>query len=100
MAGRLKPYLIANDGPGIFSNSTDEFFSRLKQCSSEQSMIHCIRNAASYNNFKDQIYTSFYYVYLLPWLQIFPRKNFLFLRTEDMAKDTIGTLKHIFEFFS
>lgn len=100
-AGKLRPYLKANNGPGIFANTTDKFFSRLKQCSSGQSMIHCIRNAGkfpSYYNFKEQIYTSFYYVYLLPWLQIFPRKNFLFLRTEDMAKDTVGTLKRIFEF--
>ncbi|XP_065886903.1 carbohydrate sulfotransferase 15-like [Dysidea avara] len=100
-SGKLKPYLIANDGPSIFADSTDKFFSRLKQCSSSQSMIHCIRDAGkfhSYYNAKEQIYASFYYVYLLPWLQVFPRKNFLFIRTEDMAKDTVGVLKQVFKF--
>jgi len=101
LSGKLKPYLLANGGPDIFTNSTDTFFSRLKQCSNKQSMIHCIREAGkfkSYYNSKVQIYTSFYYVYLLPWLQIFPRKNFLFIRTEDMAKDTVGVLKQVFNF--
>ena len=71
-------------------------------------MLKCLREAhqiliitskifVTYLN-NEQLLTGFYYLYLLPWLQLFPRENFLFIRTEDMKKDTGKILQEIFQF--
>ena len=93
--------------PEIFIGDVQTFFKRLKLCDSKKSMLKCLREAQDFDNhFKDfrhmtkneQLLTGFYYLYLLPWLQVFPRENFLFIRTEDMKKDTGKTLQEIFQF--
>ena len=97
----LKEQLMQNNGPQLFSNDVQTFFDRLKHCSKSASMLTCIRAAKEFNHhfqWDEQLLTGFYYLYLLPWLQVFPRKNFLFIRNEDMRKDTGKVLKEIFEF--
>jgi len=85
------------------------FFERLQLCDSKKSMLKCLKEAKDFDNhFTDspkyqydshfQLITGFYYLYLLPWLQVFPRENFMFIRTEDMKKDTGKTLQEIFQF--
>ena len=94
--------------PEIFTEDVQTFFKRLKLCDKRKSMLNCLREAQNFDHhFKDyylfqqnpqQLLTGFYYLYLLPWLQVFPRKSFLFIRTEDMKKDTGKTLQEIFRF--
>ena len=93
--------------PEIFVKDVQTFFLRLKQCDKGQTMLKCLREAEHFeHHFKDlrhsrvnkQLLTGFYYLYLLPWLQVFPRENFLFIRTEDMKKDTGKALQEIFQF--
>ena len=96
-----------NLSPKIFSEDVHAFFERLKLCDNKKSMLRCLKEANNFgNHFTDfhgfpnssQLLTGFYYLYLLPWLQVFPRESFLFIRTEDMKKDTGKTLKEIFQF--
>jgi len=97
----LKERLMQNNGPQLFTNDVHTFFDRLKHCSKDASMLTCIRAAKEFNHhfqWDEQLLTGFYYLYLLPWLQVFPRKNFLFIRNEDMREDTGKVLKEIFEF--
>ena len=97
----LKKQLMQNNGPQLFTNDVHTFFDRLKHCSKDASMLTCIRAAKEFNHhfqWDEQFLTGFYYLYLLPWLQVFPRKNFLFIRNEDMREDTGKVLKEIFEF--
>ena len=93
----------------IFSKDVHTFFERLQLCDNKKSMLKCLKEAKDFDNhFTDspryprdshfQLITGFYYLYLLPWLQVFPRKNFMFVRTEDMKKDTGKTLQEIFQF--
>ena len=93
--------------PEIFAEDVQTFFKRLGSCDKRKSMLKCLREAQDFDNhFKDfrhlfkneQLLTGFYYLYLLPWLQLFPRENFLFIRTEDMKKDTGKILQEIFQF--
>ena len=93
--------------PEIFTKDVHAFFERLGSCDKRKSMLTCLREAQDFDNhFKDfrhllkneQLLTGFYYLYLLPWLQVFPRENFLFIRTEDMKKDTGKALQEIFQF--
>ena len=95
--------------PKIFSKDVHTFFERLKLCDHKKSMLKCLKEAKDFDNhFKDfhflsypdssQLLTGFYYLYILPWLQVFPRENFLFIRAEDMKKDTGKTLQEIFQF--
>ena len=93
--------------PNIFVKDVQTFFERLKQCDKGKTMLKCLRKAERFeHHFKDlrhsrvnkQLLTGFYYLYLLPWLQVFPRENFLFIRTEDMKKDTGKALQEIFKF--
>ena len=93
--------------PEIFTQDVHTFFRRLGSCDKRKSMLKCLREAQDFDNhFKDfrhlfkneQLLTGFYYLYLLPWLQVFPRENFLFIRTEGMKKETGKTLQEIFRF--
>ena len=94
--------------PEIFIEDIQTFFRRLELCDKRKSMSKCLREAQNFKNHirddaifaKDpqQLRANFYYLYLLPWLQVFPRENFLFIRTEDMKKDTVKTLQKTFQF--
>ncbi|XP_065907365.1 carbohydrate sulfotransferase 15-like [Dysidea avara] len=98
---KLKEKLIKNKGPQLFTEDVHTFFDRLKRCSKDVSMLTCIRAAKDFHHHferDDQLLTGFYHLYLLPWLQVFPRENFLFIRSEDMKEDTEKALKEIFEF--
>ena len=44
--------------------------------------------------------TGIYYIYLLKWMQFWPRENFLFLKTETMAKNPFSVLNDITKFLS
>ena len=63
-----------------------------------QDFKHHFRDGSAFVKDPQQLRTNFYYLYLLPWLQVFPRENFLFIRTEDMKKDTVKTLQETFQF--
>lgn len=39
-----------------------------------------------------------YAVYLKEWLAVFPRKHFLFMRTEDYKKDVRSHVLQVFQF--
>ena len=39
-----------------------------------------------------------YYVHILKWMQFFPRDNFLFIRTNELSKDTQGVLNRVMAF--
>ena len=109
-------YTFQNYGklnPNIFVEDIHKFFKRLNQCDKGKPMLYCLTEAGKFDHhFKDhhfkhlnhhahksgQLFPSFYYLYLLPWLQVFPRKNFLFIRTEDMKADTPKVLQEIFHF--
>ena len=41
---------------------------------------------------------SMYYFHIVKWLSVFPRDNFLFLRTEDMAVDSYETVTQVWSF--
>ena len=93
--------------PKVFAEDVQTYFERLKQCDKSTSMLECLKQAEKFHHhFQDfehvysieQIRTGFYYLYLLPWLQVFPRKNFFFIRTEDMKKDTGKIMQEIFKF--
>ena len=92
----------------MFVEDVHKFFKRLKECDKGKPILQCIREAQHFDHHfidrrhsqlqNDQLLTGFYYLYLLPWLQVFPRENFMFIRTEDMKKDTGKTLQEIFQF--
>ena len=44
--------------------------------------------------------TGIYYIYLLKWMQFWPRENFLFLKTESMAENPFSILNDITRFLS
>ena len=46
----------------------------------------------------DNIYSSLYYYQLQPWLANFPKKQFLFLKSEDFYRDTAKVMEQVFNF--
>ncbi len=46
----------------------------------------------------DNIYSSLYYYQLQPWLENFPREQFLFLKSEDFYGNTAEVMNQVFEF--
>ena len=52
----------------------------------------------SWGEVRANIAAGIYYDELRKWLQFYPRKNFLFLSTNDLASDPVGVMKNITTF--
>lgn len=46
----------------------------------------------------EYISASLYVYFIEKWLQLFPRENFLFLKTEDLGQNPRETMDRVFEF--
>ena len=44
------------------------------------------------------ISASLYVYFIERWLEVFPRENFLFLKTEDLGQNPVATMDRVFEF--
>ena len=65
----------------------------------------CVRNKTIDGKNTDRnghtgLQTSMYYYHIVPWLNIFPRERFLFLRTEDLAHSQSLTMSKVWHFLN
>jgi len=50
------------------------------------------------DNLKGSIIGSLYYVFIKDWLSVYPREQFLFIKSEDYFKNRTATVMEILEF--
>ena len=67
------------------------------------SVSHCVRDKKIdrkdiNRNGRVGLQTSMYYYHIVPWLNIFPRERFLFLRMEDLARNQSFTMSSVWHF--
>ena len=83
-----------------FHNRTVDVITQFQSCiDGRNSVLHCIINGR-----KSKI-TSFlcwglYFYHIAPWLKVIPRERFLFIRTEDLAKNQSLTLSTVWHFLN
>ncbi|CAG2250394.1 CHST15 [Mytilus edulis] len=72
----------------------------LNECNRVKSFRRCLYDANHIHKWveKARINVGFYSVYLLEWFKVFPRDQFLILRTEDYTKDMFNHMSKLFKF--
>ena len=98
--------LYIEKGPVIFHNNVVDLIKLFQECLDNETsfILNCVNRVMSVKPVKDnrcstgRIGIGLYYYHIAAWLSVFPRKQFLFLRMEDMKRDEEGTLKEVWEF--
>ncbi|XP_063447212.1 carbohydrate sulfotransferase 15-like [Mytilus trossulus] len=72
----------------------------LNECTRVNSLRRCLYDANHIYKWveKARINVGFYSVYLSEWFKVFPRDQFLILRTEDYTKDMFNHMSKLFKF--
>ncbi|XP_070196897.1 carbohydrate sulfotransferase 15-like isoform X3 [Littorina saxatilis] len=82
-----------------FHEDVEEGIAMFSDClASAQDRIECFVNASVLESMPVDLHFSCYAVYFEEWLKVFPKKHFLFLRTEDYSNDMRNSLYKIFDF--
>ena len=99
-ACRLEKYFSL--GSEIFHNLSVGAISEFNNClKSRNSQSKCISVACKYDTCTDvSIGISLYYFHLERWLSVFPREQFLFLKTEEVFANTTSALKDVWQFLN
>lgn len=105
--GQNVPQVYKDNAPWIFHNLT---VMAVKKCLSDptnnnEALLEftCLRRATLGYSDKDSCFplrlgVGMYYYHIVKWLNVYPRKNFYFLRLEDMAEDAYGSVANIWKF--
>ncbi|XP_076104304.1 carbohydrate sulfotransferase 15-like isoform X1 [Mytilus galloprovincialis] len=72
----------------------------LNECNRVNSLRKCLYDAKQHYKWdiKARIHLGFYYVYLLEWFKVFPRDQFIILRTEDYSTDVFHHMSELHKF--
>ena len=90
--------------PHIFDHRMRQEIKRFQNCTRTFNMSYCahytlITSPPVYKKCGDiRLASSIYVTHIKRWLQYFPRKNFLFVRMEDLASNLYLTMKEIWTF--
>jgi len=95
-----KEYL--KHGPDMFHNHSVMAITKYKSCLQAKSEFECARLATLVMKPGEgcgaRIGVGLYYLHIVKWLSVLPRKQFLFLRTEDLADDSKAVMQRVWKF--
>ena len=103
---RYTEYARSSKALETFHNDVVDVMARFQSCIYEEhSTSYCVRNKNIDGKDEDinghvGLQTSMYYYHIVPWLNVFPRERFLFLRTEDLTHDMSLTMSKVWRFLS
>ena len=97
------PKHYIKEGEEIFHNLTVQAIASFQSCIKMGiSKFECVRRATVGYNVSDctelRLGIGLYYYHIVKWLNVVPRENFLFLRTEDLAADPYSVMKQVWSF--
>lgn len=110
--GQNVPKVYIDNAPQIFHNLTVMAINEHKKCLSDPTVNNealleftCLRKATlGYSDkgtrscFPLRLGVGMYYYHIIKWFNVYPHKNFYFLRLEDMAEDAYGSVAKIWKF--
>ena len=103
-AAKYLEYVNSSAALEMFHYSTSDVIMKFQSCiDSGHSTPFCVRSKTIDGKTTDHngqvgLQTSMYYYHIVPWLNIFPRERFLFLRTEDLAGNRSLTMSKVWNF--
>ena len=101
---KYSAYVHSSKALRTFHNDVVDVMARFQSCiDCGHSTLHCVKNKTIDGKDKDingivGLQTSMYYYHIVPWLNVFPRERFLFLRTEDLTHDRSLTMSKVWRF--
>ena len=97
-------YVASKTALKAFHYHTSDVIMKFQSCVDSGHSIHsCVRNKTIDGKRAEHyvgLQTSMYYYLIVPWLNVFPRERFLFLRTEDLARDKSLTMLKVWNFLN
>ena len=95
---KLTQYVHTPKAVEDFHNRTVDAIMQFQSCiDGRNSVLYCVINERR-SKLSIFLYWGLYYYHIVPWLKIIPHERFLFLRTEDLAKDQSLTLSKVWHF--
>ncbi|KAL4217599.1 Carbohydrate sulfotransferase 15 [Mactra antiquata] len=97
--------LFSNYLHGKFGETAEQFhedvlasLSLLSSCRRSRSLKSCLYDGQIIRDLRVPLSGSFYSVHLEEWLKVFPRKQFLIIRTEQFSESVADTLLRVFRY--
>ncbi|KAK2140175.1 hypothetical protein LSH36_1456g00002 [Paralvinella palmiformis] len=89
--------------PDEFHHSVERFILGLQTCFKKKSIRSCVYQGLVYSkeattNLKRSIIGSLYYVFIKEWLRVFPKEQFLFMKSEDYFNNRTAAVVEILDF--
>ncbi|XP_046554329.1 uncharacterized protein LOC124263708 [Haliotis rubra] len=93
-------YFFMNYGhsPESFHDHVILSIRMMENCIRDNSLRTCMFSWKMYYQLPTRLHIGCYSVFLKEWLAVFPREDFLILKTEDYNRDALGTLRDVFNF--
>ena len=104
------PKKYTNNAPQLFHNVVATAIQEYRQCVTDPTLgnrvlteFTCLKKATrgyevENGCFRLRLGFGMYYHHIVKWLNVYPRKNFYFLRLEDMSTDMYSNVAKIWEF--
>ncbi|XP_029646401.1 carbohydrate sulfotransferase 15 [Octopus sinensis] len=81
-----------------FDKEVKNSWNELQKCTETLDIRLCLFDKSLHMKTMVRLLIGMYSYYLSEWFKVFPRQQFLIIRTEDYKADMSGTLKKVFEF--
>ncbi|XP_028369031.1 carbohydrate sulfotransferase 15 [Phyllostomus discolor] len=93
-------FASSNKSADDFHDKVTEALQLFENCMLDYSLRACVYNNTLSNALPVRLQVGLYAVYLLDWLTVFRKEQFLVLRLEDHASDVKHTMHRVFQFLS
>ncbi|XP_041360480.1 carbohydrate sulfotransferase 15-like [Gigantopelta aegis] len=91
-------FMRAGKTPHDFHNAVQRSLAVLDRCRAKYSTRQCFYSADIYRRLSTRIHFGCYSVFLKEWLDVFPLRHFLFLKTEEYISNITSNLQTIYSF--
>ncbi|XP_023585650.1 carbohydrate sulfotransferase 15 [Trichechus manatus latirostris] len=93
-------FASSNKSADDFHEKVAEALQLFENCVLDYSLRACVYNNTLNNAMPVRLQVGLYAVYLLDWLSVFSKEQFLILRLEDHASNVKYTMQRVFEFLN
>ena len=95
-------YRIKRNGPEIFHEAVQKSFNLFTTCQSHYSPLQCLhlwhKDVEEGDCDYVRLHASLYYLHIIKWLSVIPRKQFLFIKSEDLFHNPREILEKVLVF--
>ena len=93
---------LIRNGPRMFHGAVQNSLDLFIACQSHYSLLQCLylwqqEIEKTHCNYV-KVHASLYYLHIIKWFSVIPRKQFFFIKSEDFFHDPPGVLENVLEF--